>query len=231
MVLSTQGINTLTSLNLASFWLVYVGGIIWGFSGLCAFVATAQLGMARAFGIWAPLNIVVIMLWGALLFGEFPNTDTLSLLVLGSALFIVIGGVILIISAKPSDQASKERPWLGYAGAVSAGVLWGSHFIPIQYAGVSMWVGAFPLALGMFSMSVMLVLMSGQFPRLHSPWDTIRTLLTGLIWGVGNYGMLLLVDKLGAGRGFTIAQLSIVVNAIMGILWLKDPDLVRERPG
>jgi glucose uptake protein len=39
---------------------------------------------------------------------------------------------------------------------------------------------------------------------------------------VGNYGMLLL-DTLGAGRGFTIAQLSIVVNALVGIYWLKDP--------
>jgi len=226
LVLSTQGFDTLTSLHPASFWLVFAGGIIWGVSGLCAFVATAQLGIARAFGIWAPLNIVISMLWGALLFGEFPNTDTRSLLVLGCALFIVIGGVILIISAKPSNQASKERPWLGYAGAVGAGVLWGSYFIPIQYAGVSMWVGAFPLALGMFSMSVLLVLMAGQLPRLSRSSDAFRTLLTGLIWGVGNYGMLLLVDNLGAGRGFTIAQLSIVVNALMGILWLKDP-----RPG
>ncbi|MCJ7702965.1 MAG: GRP family sugar transporter [Anaerolineales bacterium] len=38
--------------------------------------------------------------------------------------------------------------------------------------------------------------------------------------------MLLLVDTLGAGRGFTIAQLSVVVNALVGIFWLKDP-----RPG
>jgi glucose uptake protein len=35
--------------------------------------------------------------------------------------------------------------------------------------------------------------------------------------------MLLLVDTLGADRGFTIAQLSIVVNAIPGIFLLKDP--------
>ena len=203
--------------------MVFAGGLIWALSGLCAFMATAQIGMARAFGIWAPLNIIVSMLWGALLFGEFPNSDARSLLLLAAALVVIITGVLLIIFAKPTEQRVKGRAWLGYAGAVGAGVLWGSYFIPIQYAGVSMWVGGFPLALGMFSMSALLVLLAGQSPRVRSTSDAARALLTGLLWSVGNYGMLLLVGVLGAGRGFTIAQLSIVVNALMGILWLKDP--------
>lgn len=223
LVLAFQGFGTLTSLTPTSFWMVFAGGIIWTLSGLCAFIATSQIGMARAFGIWAPLNIIVSMLWGALLFGEFPNTDALSMIVLGAALVIVIVGVLLIIFAKKPNRGLKRRTWLGYAGAVGAGVLWGSYFIPIQYADISMWVGAFPLALGMFSMSALLVLLAGQSPRLDHARDASRVLLTGLIWGVGNYGMLLLVDTLGAGRGFTIAQLSIVVNALVGIYWLKDP--------
>ena len=37
------------------------------------------------------------------------------------------------------------------------------------------------------------------------------------LWTVGNYGMLLLVGELGTGKGYTIAQLSVVVNALMGI--------------
>ena len=229
LVLGFQGISILSSLPVGSFWMVFAGGIIWALSGLCAFTATAQIGMARAFGIWAPLNIIVSMLWGALLFGEFPHTDARSLLLLGAALVMIITGVLLIIFSKGSPGIEKKvnrRAWLGYAGAVGAGVLWGSYFIPIQYAGISMWVGAFPLALGMFSASAFLVLLARQRPRLDTPRDALRTLLTGLIWGLGNYGMLLLVDALGAGRGFTIAQLSVVVNALVGIFWLKDP-----RPG
>ena len=35
--------------------------------------------------------------------------------------------------------------------------------------------------------------------------------------------MLLLVGVLGAGKGFTIAQLSVVVNALIGIYWLHEP--------
>jgi glucose uptake protein len=44
-----------------------------------------------------------------------------------------------------------------------------------------------------------------------------------LLWGIGNYGMLLLVDQIGAGRGFTISQLGIVVNGLVGFYLLKDP--------
>ena len=32
-----------------------------------------------------------------------------------------------------------------------------------------------------------------------------------------------MIDLLGAGKGFTISQLSIVVNALVGIYLLKDP--------
>jgi glucose uptake protein len=35
--------------------------------------------------------------------------------------------------------------------------------------------------------------------------------------------MLLLIDQLGAGRGFTISQLGVVVNALMGVFLFKDP--------
>lgn len=226
VVLFVQGFQSLRTLSPSAFWLVFAGGLIWAFSGLCAFTATDRIGMARAFGIWAPINIIVSMLWGILLFGEFLNTAFPGLLALGLALVVIIIGVLLIIFAKgavPLTPAEKKSAGWGYAGAVGAGVLWGSYFIPIKVAGVSMWVGAFPLALGMCSASIALVLLAGRSARLESRRDAVRTLLTGLIWSVGNYGMLLLVEALGAGRGFTIAQLSVVVNALVGIFWLKDP--------
>ncbi len=227
LVLLIQGFGSLSVLPASSFWLVFAGGVIWALSGLCAFTATAKIGLARAFGIWAPLNIVVSMLWGAWLFDEFPDTSAAGWVTLGVALIVVIAGVLLIIFAKGSalpNQQARNDAWLGYAGAVGAGVLWGSYFIPIQVADISMWVGGFPLALGMLAGSTILVVLARQSPKLKRPTDTLRTLLTGLIWGVGNYGMLLLVGALGAGRGFTIAQLSVVVNALVGIFWLKDPE-------
>jgi glucose uptake protein len=225
-ILLFQGGNSLSTLSAASFWLVFAGGIIWAISGLCAFTATARIGTARAFGIWAPLNIIVSMLWGALLFNEFPNTSPASLLRLGAALVTIILGVCMIIFSKGDREKRQEAgrsAWLGYAAAVGAGILWGSYYIPIKYAGVSMWVGAFPLAIGMFVASALLVVLAGRAPKLDRSSDVMRSLLSGVLWGVGNYGMLMLVSALGAGRGYTISQLSVVVNALVGIFLLKDP--------
>ncbi|MCB8978964.1 MAG: hypothetical protein H6657_16240 [Ardenticatenaceae bacterium] len=226
LVLVRQPAGSLAALSATSFWLIFAGGLIWAASSLCAFVATDRLGIARAFGIWAPLNIIVSMLWGALLFNEFPNRSGTTLLVLGASLAIIIAGVLLIIfsqNSKSSGPIVRRGAALGYLGAIGAGVLWGTYFIPIQYADVSMWIGGFPLALGMLSGSILLTAVARRSPRLDRPSDALRTLLSGVIWGIGNSGMLLLVAALGAGRGFTIAQLSVVVNALVGIFWLKEP--------
>lgn len=227
LVLSQQAPGSLASMSSASFWLIFAGGAIWSLSSLCAFVATDRLGIARAFGIWAPLNIIVSMLWGALLFDEFPNTSASALVALGAALVIIIAGVLLIIfsqNTRRAESAPRQRAWLGYAGAIGAGILWGTYFIPIEYADISMWTGSFPLALGMLSGSLLLTAAAGRAPRLDQRSDVLRALLSGLIWGIGNFGMLLLVGAIGAGRGFTIAQLSVVVNALVGIFWLKEPE-------
>jgi len=166
------------------------------------------------------------MLWGALLFAEFPNSDAQTLIRLFAALAAVISGILLIIFARGKGEAhptARRQALLGYLGAVGAGVFWGSYFIPIEFAQVSMWVGAFPMAVGMLVGSTLLMLLARKSPRLDSTGDVLRTLLTGALWSAGNYGMLLLVGVIGAGRGFTISQISLVVNALVSILILRDP--------
>ena len=51
-------------------------------------------------------------------------------------------------------------------------------------------------------------------------------MLSGILWGVGNYGALVMMkpDNLGTGQGFAVAQLCMVVNALIGIYVFKTPD-------
>ncbi|MEE4194234.1 MAG: GRP family sugar transporter [Anaerolineae bacterium] len=227
IVMLFQGVDQLLVLPAASFGLIFLGGMIWTISGLFAFTATGQIGTARAFGIWAPINIVVSMVWGILLFGEFLDTDLQGVLLLIGALLIIIAGVLLIIFSKGTTaqhESDRQAARLGTVSAVATGVLWASYFIPIKIAGVSMWIGAFPMALGMFTASIVLVLLSGKTLRLERGRDVLRTLFSGSLWTAGNFGMLLLTDAFGTGRGFTISQLSVVVNALVGIFWLKEPE-------
>ena len=207
------------------FWPPFAGGLIWAVSGWCAFTATRHLGMARAQGLWAPLNIIVSILWGALLFQEFPapGAGTQALFVL--AIVVIIAGIVLIITARSETAARRNRReiTIGLLGALGAGILWGTYFIPIKLSQANLWIASWPLAVGIFAGSAGLAALARQSPRLDRPGYYGRALFSGAIWGVGNYAMLLLVGELGAGRGFTIAQLGIVVNALIGIYVLKDP--------
>lgn len=222
LVLSIQGVQGL-SWNV--FWLPFLGGLVWAVSGFLAFTATNRLGMARAFGLWAPVNVLVSIFWGIVIFGEMLHVGSQTLALIVLALVIILVGVLLIIFAKgfggPAQSQAAMLP--GLLAAVGAGVLWGSYFIPIQLSAASMWVATFPLSVGIFVGSLILVLLPRQSIRLARTSDYLRVAATGLLWGIGNYGMLLLVDAFGAGRGFTISQLGIVVNGLLGVYVLKDP--------
>jgi glucose uptake protein len=209
----------------AAFALPFAGGLVWSVSAFLAFTATDRLGMARAFGIWAPINVAVSVLWGVLIFGEFLNVGALTLVLLALALGIILAGVLLITFAKGAGAHSQSPRlfWTGLFAALGAGLLWGTYYIPIKLSAASMGVAAFPMALGIFAGSALLAAFARRSLRLERPGDYLRVTLTGLLWGIGNYGMLLLVEQLGAGRGFTLSQLAVVLNGVVGVFWLKDP--------
>lgn len=203
----------------------FLGGIIWTLGGATAFTGTHNIGLARAGGIWAPLNIVCGFLWGILYFKEFENLPVNKIVFLSLSLLAIITGIILIIFSKGTGSNTTERKafTLGVTGAAAAGILWGAYYIPMKILNASPWVTSFPFAVGMFSGSIVFVLIKKAPLKLEKKVHYFQTCLSGIIWGTGNYFMLILIERIGAGRGFTISQLCVVVNALIGIFVFKDP--------
>jgi hypothetical protein len=83
------------------------------------------------------------------------------------------------------------------------------------------------MSLGMAAGSFVISLLYPAPPLLERPRDYLTSGASGVLWAMGNYGMLLLADRIGTGRGFAVAQLNIIVNASLGIYLFKDP---RRRP-
>ena len=125
--------------------------------------------MAKAFGIWAPLNILVSIAWGMLLFGEFLKTGSANLAWALAAVSVIIAGVLLIIFSGGEASDKNRFSWVGLAGALGAGLGWGSYFVPIRISELSMWVAMLPMALGMFAGSCLLLVVSKSSLRLNSP--------------------------------------------------------------
>lgn len=217
-------------LTLSVFGFLFVGGVIWTLSGWAAFAAADRLGLAKAYGIWAPLNIVVALVWGFVLFAEFRGLSLGTYLFALFALLTIVAGILMIIFAggERGAESGGRAVFIGYVCAAVAGVGWASYFIPIQLKvanvpGFTMWLGTFPLAVGMFTASVVLVLLTRSSIRLSSTEAFVRVLGSGVIWTTGNYGALAMMGILGTGKGFTIAQLAVAVNALVSIYMLKEP--------
>ncbi|HEX6077807.1 MAG TPA: GRP family sugar transporter [Micromonosporaceae bacterium] len=199
------------------------GGVLWTLGNLCAFSGTTRIGIARAAGVWTPLNIAMGFLWGVLLFGEFSRVSAGEVTALAATVLAIILGLLLIVFAKGGNSGQGSGTLLGVAAAGGAGLLWGTYFVPVKASAASSWVANFPLAVGMLAGATALVLFSRTRPVLTSRRDYLMLSFAGTLWGTGNLGMLFLVEAVGAGKGFTIAQLSLLLNAVVGIYFFRDP--------
>jgi glucose uptake protein len=114
---------------------------------------------------------------------------------------------------------------VGFLWAGAAGILWGSYFVPAQWAAISAQASNFPLALGILGGALALALPAGEPVKLGVGAVSAQ-LGAGVLFGIGNLALLAVVARLGTGTGFTVAQLSLAVNAGIGIWVFHVP-----RPG
>ena len=208
------------------FGLPLAGGVVWTAGNYCVLKASKAIGLARAAGTWTPLNIIVAFVWGGLLFGELDGFSPARFAVLGAAFVAIVAGVLLIADSRtvvvePGRPANATRTGLLWAAA--AGILWGSYFVPAQWAGVPSQVSDFPLALGILAGALVLAVPAGEPVRLGARAVGVQ-LAAGVVFGVGNLALLALATRVGTGTGFTIAQLSLVVNASVGIWVFHVPE-------
>lgn len=239
------------NLGLRAFWLPLGGGIVWTAGGFAAFRASETIGLARASGTWTPLNIIIAFAWGALLFGELDRFSAARFGFLAAALMLILFGILLIVGSQSTDSAdapeapdptdsggslpsptgrdqgtgsasSRVRIRAGWLWACTAGLLWGSYFVPAQWANVPGRISNVPLALGIFAAGSLLALSSGEMRSLGLRVTTLQV-SAGVLFGIGDLALLGLTQRLGTGVGFTVAQLSLLVNASSGIWIFKTP--------
>lgn len=201
----------------------FLGGVLWTCGGLCAFAACARLGPAVAMSVWAPLNILASVAFGWMLFGEWLGISLPSAALRVAGLVALVVGLAIIIGPVSADGGGQRGGGLGFA--FLAGLLWGAYLLPVRIAGVAANDATLPMALGMvFSAAAWCVFqkvplrMAGRFS-----WAWLGS--AGVLWGVGNFCLLLLIDRIGLGMAFAVAQLCLVVNAMVGMAVFHEPPL------
>jgi glucose uptake protein len=203
----------------------FLGGLVWCAASWAAFGATRRIGISRAMAIWAPLNIFVAFLWGAFLFREFTGWSPHRYSGLALAIALLLGGILAIVLSGGIATEQRRIPWSGFLMSLVTGILWGSYFLPIQYLKANVWAASVPLALGICAGAFAGTASNLRALKLAKRSDYFPALLSGLLWGTGNYSSLLLMERAGTGTGFALSQLCIAVNALAGILLFAQPPL------
>jgi glucose uptake protein len=226
LISSAVFLATGAKLDQATFWLPFLGGVIWGVAGAFSFTATDSLGLARAVGTWASINTIVGLVWGALLFGELANLGARSYILTALSLAVLVAGIVIISvpEATPPTGAQKKKKTAGLVAVVIVGILWGSYFIPVTASGAGPLVAVFPMALGMFVASLAIALLERKPATFEKPSHYLRCAAAGALWCAANYAMLFLCERVGRGRGFAMIQPNLAVNALLGLYVFKEKE-------
>jgi drug/metabolite transporter (DMT)-like permease len=202
-------------------WAV-LAGCLWAVANTLTIFAVRDVGLSIAFPLWNS-NSLLGIIWGIVLFDELRGADWRRWFgVLGGALLMFAGATALAIAS--AVQATPRDALRGVIAALTAGVLWGTMYIPYRKAYLT---GMSPLAfitfftigeLGM--MSAIAVVFSGGVSPLWRELSAAREvlfwlLLGGFVWVVGDLFQQYAVKYAGITRGIPLSN----TNQLWGLLW------------
>ena len=202
-------------------WAV-LAGCLWAVANTLTIFAVRDVGLSIAFPLWNSNSLLGIV-WGVLFFQELRGADWRRWAgVLGGAVLMFAGATALAIAS--AAQVPPRDAARGVAAALSAGVLWGTMYIPYRKAYLT---GMSPLSfitfftvgeLGM--MTVLALTYSGGAGPLWAQLSGARHVLFwllagGFVWVVGDLFQQYAVKYAGITRGIPLSN----TNQLWGLLW------------
>jgi len=198
-----------------------LAGCIWAVANTLTIFAIRNIGLRIAFPLWNSNSLLGIF-WGFLLFNELRACGRARWLgVLGGAIIMFAGAALL---AAASSTQSHGRAYLGIAGALGAGVLWGTMYIPYRKAYLT---GMNPLSFVTFfaigELGMMTALAIAYCGGVRSFWEQLAIshgllfwlLLGGFMWVIGDIFQQYAVKYIGVSRGIPLSN----TNQLWGLLW------------
>jgi drug/metabolite transporter (DMT)-like permease len=202
-------------------WAV-LAGCLWAVANTLTIFAVRDVGLSIAFPLWNSNSLLGIF-WGVVFFKELRGADWRRWAgVLGGALLMFAGATALAVAS--AAQVPAGDALRGVVAALSAGVLWGTMYIPYRKAYLT---GMSPLSfitfftvgeLGM--MAALALTYSGGLGPLWNQLSGARHVLFwllagGFVWVVGDLFQQYAVKYAGITRGIPLSN----TNQLWGLLW------------
>jgi drug/metabolite transporter (DMT)-like permease len=202
-------------------WAV-LAGCLWAVANTLTIFAVRDVGLSIAFPLWNSNSLLGIV-WGILLFHELRGADWRRWAgVVGGALVMFAGATALAWAS--TTQTTSQNAMRGVIAALTAGVLWGTMYIPYRKAYLT---GMNPLSfITLFTigelvmMSLIAVVFSGGpaplWRELAGAKEVLFWLIAGgFVWVIGDLFQQYAVKYAGITRGIPLSN----TNQLWGLLW------------
>ncbi|MBI4409353.1 MAG: EamA family transporter [Gemmatimonadetes bacterium] len=199
-----------------------LAGCLWAVANTLTIFAIRDVGLSIAFPLWNT-NSLLGILWGFVFFNELRDAGWSRWLgVLGGTLVMFAGATLLALAS--STVATRELAFRGVVAALTAGVLWGTMYIPYRKAYLS---GMSPLSFVTFFTIGEVAMMGGLaigFTGGVAPlWQELARaqavlfwlLLGGFVWVIGDLFQQYAAKYVGISRGIPLSN----TNQLWGLLW------------
>lgn len=200
-----------------------VSGFFWTLGQNQQFKSMKLVGVSSTLPISTGLQLIANTLAGVLLFHEWTSARDIILGTIALVL-LIIGVRFTTISDTKETNSSSDSSKKAWTKALALSTLgYALYTITVNASGVSALAVILPQSAGMLAGA----LLFSWKKNIRSKY-TVRNILTGLIWGIGNIFMLLAMKKIGLAVSFSLSQMGIIISTLGGIWLLGETKTKRE---
>lgn len=211
------------TVDMATFWLSALSGAFWVLGQIGQYTSYSRMGVSTTMPISTGIQLVGTSVIGVLMFGEWAGTG--AKMVGFAAIVLMIIGVAL--TAVTDSPAGRNGLMSGLMVLVPTTVgYWVYSALPkaVSASGTAIF---FPQMLGMFLAAVLYALISGH-GRAFKERTSWLNAFAGMIFGISALAYIFSAKANGVATAYVIAQVSVVISTLGGLLVLNETKSSRE---
>ena len=194
-----------------------LSGLAWSVGQLMQYKSYVMLGTSKAFALSISFEMILNSLVAVLIFHEWVTPFQL-ILGFSSIAIVIVGGIMTSYSDQKEKSTDYKRGVLVVLCAAIGFVLWNSA---IKYVNADGLPAVLPQSVGMLAGTLVLGFISERSVKKFDK-TTLRLLFTGLFYSLANFSLIYSNKLNGVAIAYTLAQLCLVVETILGITVLHE---------
>ncbi len=193
-----------------------VSGLAWSVGQLCQYRSYGILGTSKAFALSISIEMLLNCVVGVFIFQEWKEPSQIIQGVTAIALVVLGGNLTAYTSEKGSVDLKKGLLTL-LVGACGFCV-WNYSLRLVDAGGIE---AIFPQAIGMVLGSIAINAFTDKETKKYDK-TTLKQIMPGLIYAAANISLISSNSVNGGAVGYTMAQLCLVIEFILGLIFLKE---------